>query len=119
MRKNSAQILKEVILDYELNQLPEETKLALHTAIDDLTNFRINEVDALLKLIEIRDDTDIHLSISAYISQIIIDHSRTLLAILGVTAEGFKTNIDDLERKRKAYLLMRGKQDAKDGNSIQ
>lgn len=116
MRKNSAQIYKEVLLDHELSQLPAETRLMLDTAIDDLTNFHLNELEALAKLIEIRVDSPSH--VSSYISQVIIDHSRTLLAILGLTGEGFKIAIDDLEKKRDAYYRMRGKANDKIGNAI-
>ena len=105
MRKNSTQILNEVMLEYELSQMPAESKLILDIAIDDLTNFKTNELEALLKMMEIR--LDCTPSIQAYIMSVIVNHSRTLLEILGLTVEGFKTEIEDLEKKREAYNRIR------------
>jgi len=105
MRKNSQQILNEVMLEYELKQMPEESKAILDQAIYDLTNFKTNELEALIKMMEIK--LDVTPSIQAYIMSVIVNHSRTLLEVLGLTAEGFKSEIEDLEKKREAYHKIR------------
>jgi len=104
MRKNSKQIYKEILLDKELDAFPLRAKL--NQCIDDLLNFRTNELEALLEATMLVEGNPI---LKEYVSQKIIEHSRSLMTLLGVTIDGFKVGIEELEEQKRRYGEIRNK----------
>ena len=102
MRKNSQQIYKEILLDEELKKF--EHRDLLKKCIDDLLNFRVNELDALIEACELVEDNPI---LKEWVMSKLIEHTRNLLPILGVTIEGFKMSIEELEEKKREYEKIR------------
>lgn len=98
MRKNSQQILKELRLDQELNRY--EHADVLRQAIDDMLNFRVNELDAYHTMCNLVKGNKI---LEGYINDKIIEHSKNIMAVLGVTVEGFNTELLNIEEMKKDY----------------
>jgi hypothetical protein len=102
MRKNSNQILKEVRLDHELHSFKESRKLL--QCIDDMLAFRINELEALLNAMDMTKDNPV---LREWVMTKVIEHSKQICSVLGVTVEGFKVLLDDMDRKRENYEQIR------------
>lgn len=104
MRKNSKQIYKEILLEIELEKFLARIKLK--ECLDDFLNFKTNELEALLEACDLVKDNDI---LKDYINQKIIQHARNIMQVLGVTVEGFKIGIEELEEQKRRYGEIRNK----------
>lgn len=102
MRKNSNEILHEINLDTELSNCIYREKLT--RCIDDLLNFRVNELEALIEAMELTKENEI---LKEWVMTKVVEHSKKICAILGVTVEGFKMSIEEMERKKQQYEQIR------------
>lgn len=104
MRKNSKEIYKEILLDRELEAFPHKTLLM--QCLDDIIKGHPNEYEALEKSMELVEHSPI---LSEYVANTIIEHSRKLMQTLNVTMEGWKQQIEELERQKQIYGEIRNK----------
>lgn len=102
MRKNSTLILKEIRLDRALETFEHIERL--RQAIDDFLNFRTNELDALITMIELTKGDDL---LSEYVEEKVINHYRSIIGLLGMTTEGFREYIKYMEEEHKKYEQIR------------
>lgn len=104
MKKNSNQVLKEMRLDQTIAKFEHKEELA--QAIDDLINFRVVELDSLIKIERL---TRGNVILTYYINNIIIEHAKRICTMMGVTVEGFKIEIEQLEKQKEAYDKIRNR----------
>lgn len=104
MRKTSKQILKEIRLDQELAQFPFRNKLI--KCIDDMCNFRVNELEAYYEMKRIVKGNSV---LESFITTKVVEHTKSLLALTSSTVDGFKSKLDDIDRLRKVYEERRNK----------
>jgi hypothetical protein len=102
MRKTSNQILREIELSLALNHFEHRDKL--NQCIDDLLNFRVNELEALIEAESLSKDNPI---LREWVMTKVVEHTRNICSILGVTVEGFKMSIEEMERKKIQYEQIR------------
>jgi len=102
MRKNSQQLYKEILLEREIDKFVFKERL--RQCMDDMLNFKTNELEALVTACELTKDNPI---LQEYVNNKIIEHARNLMSVLGVTIEGFKELTEGLEQKHDSYQKIR------------
>ena len=102
MRKNSDQIFKEIKLDQEIDKF--EHKDLLLSYIDDITKFKVNELQALNKILEL---TKFNRILNTYVIEILVTHARDIMSKSGLTLDAFKYMIETIEAKKVEYAKIR------------
>jgi hypothetical protein len=104
MRKNSLQILKEIYLDKALYTFPHIEEL--RRCMNDLLQFKPNELDALNRALELVKDSP---ELSAWVADQIVEHSRYIMSLLGMTVEGYREFLKLMEDEYIEYTKIRDK----------
>ena len=106
MRKTSSQIYKEILLERSINALSPEAREEFSQCLYDLTNFKINELDALRTLSVY---AGINIELNEYINSKIVEHAKRILARQGgLTLDQFERQLAEEEDKYKVYLAKKG-----------
>ena len=106
MRKSSSQIYKEILLERSINALSSEAREEFSQCLYDLTNFKINELDALHTL---SIYAGISVELNEYISSKIVEHAKRILAKQGgLTLDQFERQLAEEEDKYQTYLAKKG-----------